>query len=353
MHLTPVSNVTSYWHPVLRSNELTSRPRAAMIDGERIVVFRGESGSLGALADECAHRRAPLSCGKVEGDRLVCPYHRWSYSCDGAGRSPIDPAVRPRVAAYEVADHAGAIWVRRRGAESGPLPVLDVHGCVRGPVVRMRARAPLELVLDNMSEVEHSPSTHALLAYDPDGIAQTTSTTEQLEGGVRVTNHGPYRKGPLSWLARQVLGIRAGDWFLGRATIQAAPPTIHVETYWTEGASRTPRTPSIEASVFLTPIQGRDVAFDRRETDLTMYIFTPPRFLPLGPLLGSFMAAFLRFEVWLDIRVLESFSNKDPDPRGMVLGRFDRSLRRMRELLATEYYERTASQERRVDDDRS
>ena len=48
-----------------------------------IALYRSESGQLSALENRCAHRQLPLSCGRVEGERLVCQYHGWKY--DGAG----------------------------------------------------------------------------------------------------------------------------------------------------------------------------------------------------------------------------------------------------------------------------
>jgi len=52
--------------------------------GEPIVVVRTKTGQLYALEDRCAHRQVPLSQGVVDGERLRCTYHGWTYDCAGA-----------------------------------------------------------------------------------------------------------------------------------------------------------------------------------------------------------------------------------------------------------------------------
>ena len=40
--------------------------------------------SVAAFADECPHRGAPLSLGRLEGEELVCAFHGWRFGLDGA-----------------------------------------------------------------------------------------------------------------------------------------------------------------------------------------------------------------------------------------------------------------------------
>jgi vanillate O-demethylase monooxygenase subunit len=61
------------WYVMAWSHEVAAKPLARRILGEPIVVYRTPNGSAVALADQCPHRRAPLSLGTVlEDGRLEC-----------------------------------------------------------------------------------------------------------------------------------------------------------------------------------------------------------------------------------------------------------------------------------------
>ena len=74
-----------FWYPVAVSASVRKKKTfPALFAGERIALYRGESGAVYALEDRCAHRQVPLSMGVVEGDVLRCCYHAWAYR--GTGR---------------------------------------------------------------------------------------------------------------------------------------------------------------------------------------------------------------------------------------------------------------------------
>ena len=89
---------------------------AATFAGERIALYRGESGTVYALEDRCAHRQVPLSMGVVEGDVLRCCYHAWAYRGNGRiSQIPYLPkgADRPPrgVRAYPAREAYGLVFV--------------------------------------------------------------------------------------------------------------------------------------------------------------------------------------------------------------------------------------------------
>lgn len=108
-----------WWTVALSEEVTTTLPFAAAFDGVDCVLFRDTSGAVRALRDQCAHRRAPLSLGKVtEAGLLECPYHGWRY--DGAsGACKVipnfsageKPPAAYRVAAYRVRERDGFIQV--------------------------------------------------------------------------------------------------------------------------------------------------------------------------------------------------------------------------------------------------
>jgi len=74
----------NFWYPVALSGSVRkNKTFAATFAGERIALYRGQSGTVYALEDRCAHRQVPLSMGVVEGDVLRCCYHAWAYRGNG------------------------------------------------------------------------------------------------------------------------------------------------------------------------------------------------------------------------------------------------------------------------------
>ena len=73
-----------FWYPLARSGDV--KPGKAIgrtFAGEPIVIIRTESGRIFALEDRCAHRQVPLSRGTVNGERIQCCYHGWTYDATG------------------------------------------------------------------------------------------------------------------------------------------------------------------------------------------------------------------------------------------------------------------------------
>jgi vanillate O-demethylase monooxygenase subunit len=103
-----------YWHPVAYSGDVTHRPLAVELLGERLVVVRFADGPR-VFADLCAHRGAALSLGWLDDDRLRCAYHGWCY--DERGRCveiPSSPGQRipdrARLRPYAVRESGGLVW---------------------------------------------------------------------------------------------------------------------------------------------------------------------------------------------------------------------------------------------------
>jgi renierapurpurin 18,18'-hydroxylase len=130
----------NFWYPVAESRSVRKKKTsAATFAGERIALYRGESGTVYALEDRCAHRQVPLSMGVVEGDALRCCYHAWAYRGNGhISQIPYLPkgAGRPPsgVRAYPTRDAYGLVFVfpgDPQKAATTALPVLPEFDSAR------------------------------------------------------------------------------------------------------------------------------------------------------------------------------------------------------------------------------
>jgi vanillate O-demethylase monooxygenase subunit len=107
--------LASFWHPVALASDVGGSPVAARLLDQDIVLYRTDQG-VTAAADICAHRGAPLSMGKLKGNRIMCAYHGYCYDAQGRCTeipahpdSPIPSKLHLRV--FRSAERYGLVWV--------------------------------------------------------------------------------------------------------------------------------------------------------------------------------------------------------------------------------------------------
>jgi phenylpropionate dioxygenase-like ring-hydroxylating dioxygenase large terminal subunit len=106
----------NFWYPVVESKKLGNDPAQIKMLGQDFVVFRDTEGTAHCLSNTCTHRGGSLSGGKVNGDRIQCPYHGWEF--DGSGQCQRIPSLGPnpnipgrtRIDAYPVQEKYGMIF---------------------------------------------------------------------------------------------------------------------------------------------------------------------------------------------------------------------------------------------------
>jgi 5,5'-dehydrodivanillate O-demethylase len=122
-----------YWQPVCVAAELEENPiKRIRILGEDLVLYRGEDGHYGLVAERCPHRGASLAYGRIEGANLRCSYHGWLF--DRQGRCVEQPAEPPestyksrvRQPAYPVEKLAGLLYAYLGPKPAPLLPRYDV-----------------------------------------------------------------------------------------------------------------------------------------------------------------------------------------------------------------------------------
>jgi phenylpropionate dioxygenase-like ring-hydroxylating dioxygenase large terminal subunit len=158
-----------HWYIACRSKRLRKTPLRCSLFGQPIVLFRSADGKASALRDLCPHRNAPLSSGRLNGDRIVCPYHGWQF--DGGGICRHVPGLdgdhrHPTrdVACYAVREQQGLVWVYANPAE-GPrgspyrIPYFGAPG-FRSLVGEFPVLAELPDALENFLDATHTHIVH-------------------------------------------------------------------------------------------------------------------------------------------------------------------------------------------------
>ncbi len=122
-----------------------------------------------ALEDRCAHRMAPLSRGRVEGDRIVCGYHGLEYGPDGkCAHNPYGkPPALAKVRRFPLVEKHQAMWIWMGEAKPDEsqipdfsiLDVPDETAAMRRDHVTFDA--PWDLISDNLIDLSHVSFLHA------------------------------------------------------------------------------------------------------------------------------------------------------------------------------------------------
>lgn len=182
------------WYPLAWSREIGRAPLARSLCGDALVLFRSEKGATVALEDQCVHRRAPLSRGRLKGDVLECAYHGLQYDCRGRcvripGQAEIP--LRARVRAYPVVDKWRWTWVwmgEPAAADERLIP--DVHWNAQpgwtAPGGSLTLACDWRLLIDNLLDLSHLTFLHAATVGNPE-MAETPAEVAVAGDRVRVT----------------------------------------------------------------------------------------------------------------------------------------------------------------------
>ncbi len=327
-----------HWHPVLKSTELRDEPVGIRLCGEELVLFRGPGGRVTALEDVCPHRGMRLSLGHVEDGNIVCPYHGWAF--DGDGRAVVPPARNRHACAakWETIERHDLIWVKPSHVVAR-FPRLELDGYHHIATFRRQVEAPFELVLDNFIEVEHTPTTHALLGYETvDGV---TTQVDAADDVVHVVNKGPQKHIPRALTL--VADIATGDEFTDEWWTYFSPIYTVYDHVWRD-ASTAEIKEYLRTVVFFVPLDD-----ERTNLIVSAHARRPPlgRFgfnlIAFGAL--SFLS---RYEVDLDVEMVENLADKRTTLAGRKLSRFDTALGRARERIDRIYRGQTSRPQRRT-----
>jgi vanillate O-demethylase monooxygenase subunit len=319
-------SVIDHWHPICRVSEVARGPVGVVIDGHPIAIFRSESGQLGVLEDSCPHRRMRLSRGKVCGERLFCCYHGWQFDTQGRGESPGTPKLHARAGCYEGREAHGWVWARRAGANT-PFPMFDTEGFKLIGDFVYSFDHPLELVVDNFTEAEHTGAVHEFFGYSIERLHEVLCEATATEDTVTVWNYGPHK--PMNWIHRLLMGIKSNYHLIDDWTTFFAP-LYCIYNYHYDDPVTHQKGRLHQRSVFFFVPEGPS------RTRVVVLLYLKYR-IHIGRRFVWLFYPLLRrrfhYEVMLDKQLLDGLTDKNPLLQGMKLSRFDKVLALNRERI--------------------
>lgn len=187
-----------HWYVIAMTDEVTATPLGRRVLDDPIVLYRLADGTPVALADQCPHRRFPLSLGRLADDVLVCTYHGFSF--DGGGRCVAVPGQgtipsRADVRSYPLVERGAWIFVWMGDPDAPDHSSLPDTPWLTSPDwVVVAGMQPLaaryELLVDNLLDLSHETYLHAGFIGTPEVAATPIEATVDDETAtVRVSRH--------------------------------------------------------------------------------------------------------------------------------------------------------------------
>ncbi|MEO1386472.1 MAG: Rieske 2Fe-2S domain-containing protein [Cyanobacteria bacterium J06634_6] len=320
----------NHWHPTIASKLLKKKPVLVQLCNEEIVLFRTAEGNIGALRNRCCHRGMKLSHGWVENEEIVCPYHAWRYAPDGRGFSPSTPKLKLCVPSFTAIERYGFIWIKSADS-SARFPDFNIQDYLFAGVVNCQIQAPLEVVVDNFSDIEHNPTTHTYFGYAYENIDNVESRIETTESTVRVVNKGAQQ--PLPWIIEKLFfNVHSGDQFVNDWKTYFSPLYSIFDQFWVNPNTNQKRKIQVKLVVFYIPINDDQMR-------LMIFVFANPIFNKsiFQFFVSPIVKFFVDYELKKDKNILENLADKQMPLSEMQLGRYDRVLGENRKRIKSLY----------------
>ena len=172
MHTGGMAFLRNTWYVAMWGEDLElGQIEQREICGDLVAIYRKHDGTVAAITDQCSHRFAPLSQGKICGDHIECPYHGLRFGDDGEckvnphGSGRITPQLHVR--AYPVVERHTLLWIWMGDAEAAdPALIPDFSYLDEGAPGTFSHRdwmiidVDYRLMADNLLDLSHVNFLH-------------------------------------------------------------------------------------------------------------------------------------------------------------------------------------------------
>jgi len=246
--------VAKGWYIACPSRDLpVGKAKSLEICGQKIVLFRGSDGRVGAIDAYCPHMGTDLGIGRVDRNLIRCYFHHWAFDRQGncqdipcLDRSNI-PA-KANVSAYATDQKYGFIWVYPdRNPPAGVAEFDELSGKEIVSIVdrKLQRNCHHHICMMNGIDAQHLQTVHKLDIEMELSLQQHSSgniVDFTLKGEIPQTN----LRGKI---ARKILGenytytMRYADGCIGMLTImknvRLIPPLHMIYAYVPLAGDRT------------------------------------------------------------------------------------------------------------------
>lgn len=164
--------ILNQWYAILPSRKIKkNRIIAVRRLNLDLALFRNKKGEIDCVSDQCTHRGAALSKGKLIGDCIQCPFHGLEFDKDGKcrfipanGKASTADITRYNVRHYPVRELNGIIyiWLGDKEKATGKLPFFydDIDDSYVYSEIENRWSFNHSRCIENQLDVVHVPIVH-------------------------------------------------------------------------------------------------------------------------------------------------------------------------------------------------
>jgi phenylpropionate dioxygenase-like ring-hydroxylating dioxygenase large terminal subunit len=216
------------WESEIEGDALLSRK---LLDRQMLLYRRADGEGYVMMEDRCAHRFAPLSLGRREGDRIVCGYHGLTYDRTGTCvRNPFSKQIpeRAKVAVVPVSAKYGILWFWPGDASLAELGKISDFSFLSPTARRSRlvVAANYQLITDNLMDLSHIEFVHTG-TFGGAGVIFKGEHEVKPDGDAIWSNWWMPNIDPPPWAAGMSLQTKLDHWLNMRWN---APATMMLET---------------------------------------------------------------------------------------------------------------------------
>jgi len=120
---------TNRWYALRPSRLVKNKPQKVELLGKELVLWRNKEKQIVIQDNICPHRGAKLSMGTITKGCIECPYHGWTFDCEGLLKEiPADMNSglidSYNISTYEGMESGGLVWFCNKPTEFFHPPII-------------------------------------------------------------------------------------------------------------------------------------------------------------------------------------------------------------------------------------
>lgn len=170
MFETTAQGLADHWHAVAFAQDLKkSQSLKIQLYGIPLLLWRDAQAQVFAVADVCAHKRAPLAVTCFKKNTITCPYHGWQYTQNGrVCHIPSSPDIdlnklNASLHTLPLQEAEGWLWIYLgKGSPPAQLPWSLARTGKGWQHVQLKKQFATsdELLIENFMDATHTPFIH-------------------------------------------------------------------------------------------------------------------------------------------------------------------------------------------------